>query len=1682
MGDGGAAFGVVFLPRGVLSTLNEAKFIYASDALASLLEMDANGLCGRAVSELFGMDGGLLLFHDGAAGEAEHRCVLELKISGMSIPLTFCCAAGDHCLCTKEAEGTDPLTGFFDRSAVRGHIDRYLGKEGRTGVHALFVADLDNFKSINDIFGRDRCDELISTMSEALKKQFTDGDILGRTGGDEFVALMRNVGDIAAVRKKADELVGMLQFICSDTGMTAELSASVGVSVFPGDGRRFGELYTVAGAALHQAKKAGKGTYAISGAFAEENALDADERINAVQLRTLIDNMDAGVVLAEIKGEDISFTYASPGFFKTMGRSREEAGRCGERLMRFVHEEDIQALRSALIASADADERLDTTYRVYEPHGVTGWRHLRAACLPIVDTGVRTMLGVITNITELKRSAIQLEERYDRALEMRGKIDGNAIGSFRLNLTKDWCGDGNAEDSRILAMQSSQTADGFFAQCSKLCADTAQREEFARIFDRERLIARFHSGRSSQSYEYKFAQPGERPIWILTSIMMMQNPDNGDVEAIIYSRDIDAERTARAIVDRFIQLEYEFMALIDVKTGIISVVNGNTRDYVLDPPSDHELYSDTIEKDIPKFVVDSEVEECQQALSFSVVQYELENHDQYTCSFSVIYPDGRLARKKWQYTYLDESRDVIAFTRSDITDLYTAQTDPVTGIYNREKFYSAARRLIDANPEIRFAIARFDIDHFKAFNELYGIAEGDRMLREVGSAFRRMKIKLFLYGHMEADHFICCLPVYSLYQLPTLHNCELWLHNKHPEFDFSVRMGVYCIEDPALEVSLMSDRALLALRSVKGMYAERFAFYNDSMRAAMLEEQELVGEMRMALDRREFDVYLQPQYNFLENTVAGAEALVRWLHPVKGLISPAKFIPLFERNGFIIQLDRYVWERVCALMRKWIDAGLDPVPVSVNISRMDVYNQKLAQTLCALVEKYGLEPGMLRLEITESAYMDDPGQLVSVVEQLQSKGFFVEMDDFGSGYSSLNTLKDVPVDMLKLDMRFIDSRDNSGRGGIILNSVVRLAHWLGLPVIAEGVEDARQVDYLKTIGCTLAQGFYFARPMPVQEFERLLENSHKGGFSESFTTASFFDSEDFWDPQSQSTVIFNSIVGAAGLFEYNNGNLEALRVNDKYYDTVGTNRELLHNVRNRMLDFVHPEDLPDVIEALETAGSTESETEIETRWVRSMDDPETPVWLRIRVRCIARSHDRFVFYAAIENITEKKLLLERDAKQRAALKAALYARRAEDERNRILIQNTGTTLLDYDPHKDIMECQLRTEDGITSFTRENCMEKLPQNKALHPDDIAPLAEALHKAAGAPMRGKAEYRYQFPGKGYRWMRMDYVSIADDAGRVHRIVGAVNDIQYERSREALIGSLAEKLKSRRNALNGSTIAERVFDALYEAEDIEAATRSILATLGEHYDVSRAYIFEDSDNHAYCSSTFEWCAKGVQPFTKDTRAVYYGRDLSGSYMDNYDENGVLSCSDVSTLPEQERRLVESQGIRSMVQCAIMENGVYFGFIGFGDCRTTRVWTPDEISTLTLVSRYISAFLMKSRRYEEASFIDSIRESVDAYSSYMYIVDPNNYRVIYSNRAIRDNSGESFAGKICYEEFCAREAPCEGCPVTAMREGRKMEPVEIRRPSDGMWLLTQASRIHLPKRDMALMTCVDISKYKQQ
>lgn len=414
------------------------------------------------------------------------------------------------------------------------------------------------------------------------------------------------------------------------------------------------------------------------------------------------------------------------------------------------------------------------------------------------------------------------------------------------------------------------------------------------------------------------------------------------------------------------------------------------------------------------------------------------------------------------------------------------ERDELTGVYSKEFFYKKAEARLNEGEDKKYDIVCMDIERFKLINDLFGVQTGDELLRYVAELMQDYVSDNGICGRIGADTFACMIMHREVYE-DSLFKTALEKINRFPiNITINVCYGIYVVTDLSVPINVMCDRALIACSSVKGKYGVHLAYYTDDFREAMLSEQVIVDSMKAAISEKQFLVYYQPKYDLATETIAGAEALVRWNHPEKGFMSPMEFIPLFERNGFIMDLDMYVWETVCRQIREWMDLGYSVVPVSVNVSRADIYNPELPKILLGFLKKYGLEPEILHLEITETAYTDNPEQIIGTVQKLRKLGFIIEMDDFGTGYSSLNMLSELPIHILKLDMKFIQSETSKKSHKNILSFIISLAKWLNLLVVAEGVETEKQVQTLKSMDCNYAQGYYFAKPLPVADFEKKL--------------------------------------------------------------------------------------------------------------------------------------------------------------------------------------------------------------------------------------------------------------------------------------------------------------------------------------------------------------------------------------------------------------------------------------------------------------------------------------------------------------------------------------------------------------------------------------------------------------------
>lgn len=424
---------------------------------------------------------------------------------------------------------------------------------------------------------------------------------------------------------------------------------------------------------------------------------------------------------------------------------------------------------------------------------------------------------------------------------------------------------------------------------------------------------------------------------------------------------------------------------------------------------------------------------------------------------------------------------------------FLSEYDPTTAIYNQYTFYAHAAEIIrDAAPG-KYVIIRTNFEKFKIINDLFGLERGDALLcrmARLGDELAEKVVGKCVFGRIRADIFACCCE-------NTQRNIDLIMDYTRrevraflPDYEVRADFGLYVVDDPALPVDLMVDRANMAMETIRGNYLKNYAYFDQTIRRAVLHEQFIVGEMAGALRDGQFSIVIQPKCDMDTGRVTGGEVLTRWNHPTHGAISPAAFIPVFEKSHFIFRLDAFVWEQACRELRRELDEGIEALPLSVNLSRVDIQNDELLETLRRLIEQYDIPLELFSLEITESGDTPDDAEMLRTVGMLHDYGFEILLDDFGSAYSTFNVLNGTELGALKIDLRSLSARSLTTRRVVqLLTSFVFMADQLGIPTVIEGVETQEQVDCAREAGIRCAQGYFYYRPLPPDEYRALLDKT-----------------------------------------------------------------------------------------------------------------------------------------------------------------------------------------------------------------------------------------------------------------------------------------------------------------------------------------------------------------------------------------------------------------------------------------------------------------------------------------------------------------------------------------------------------------------------------------------------------------
>lgn len=639
---------------------------------------------------------------------------------------------------------------------------------------------------------------------------------------------------------------------------------------------------------------------------------------------------------------------------------------------------------------------------------------------------------------------------------------------------------------------------------------------------------------------------------------------------------------------------------------------------------------------------------------------------------------------------------------------YIAEHDEITGLYNSRKFCAVTQELMDAHPDTLFYILAWYIPKYRTLNDVLGEEARDSVLRGIANRFYATVPESCTYGRLDVDNFVCCVPA-------EYYDLSLIVETSHADFNnidigykISFICGIYRADEPGVPVMQMCSRASLAAHSLSEDSTEKYVFYDKVIMDKLIHEQLVEAEMEDDLKNGRFLMYLQPVHSLSSHMVTGAEALSRWLRRDGQISSPGDYIPIFERNGFIKKLDYYVWEQACIFLSERAKAGKPPLPISVNISRRSLYGIDVVTDIKKLVDKYSLDPKLLKLEITETAYTDNPQQLKDTVLKLQKQGFIILMDDFGSGYSSLNMLKDLPVDVLKIDMKFLENFDTSSRAGSVITSVLRMAKWLNLPVVAEGVENLSQIEFLSSVGCDQIQGYYFAKPMRASEFESHVQEYADMPASSLPVQYIPTDVDMLFGGNQSFSQFMGNLFGAIGFYELDDDRLEVIRVNEEYYRIFGLTPALLSSFSKNVFTHVYPDDIPPL---RVTAHRAVTERVSQRMSLRAFHEDGHMLWLELTLSAMGGTETRPILCISFIDVSDKRhsdMLLEETSAQLQTI-----------------LDNVGSGISEYEMVDDTFRLVYANNNYYKSlgYTRESFAAEIPNVGVLiHPDDYDGLVE------------------------------------------------------------------------------------------------------------------------------------------------------------------------------------------------------------------------------------------------------------------------------------------------------------------------------------------------------------------------
>ena len=682
-----------------------------------------------------------------------------------------------------------------------------------------------------------------------------------------------------------------------------------------------------------------------------------------------------------------------------------------------------------------------------------------------------------------------INDDYLKLLQMAMCHTLDSVGIVSANISQGICLSfaGRRDE---LECQSEESIDTYIQRVSEMIPMPESREHFCQVFSQQNMLKLFTEGTAALSMEAAFFYSEEQqPCVLRINVDMACNSFSREIEGVLHFTDVTVAYLIENVPQKIYQKDYENIIIIDakrekmIKTDVLSSV---ISDYL----KKEEAYEGYRSYSSHRAVVESERERFKKCVELSTIKEGLRKDKQYFFTIHETDKTGEVRLKRYSYIYIDERVDIIVGAREDITEF--SEKDVLTGGYNRRGFIRITERLLNEVPDrTKYAVLFFNVKNFKAVNELFGVESGDVVLQNIFRTLTRSKLSPVITARVESDHFVCLVENKNLDFEELTSVCDNKFVKDGKCMNLIIRCGIFYVEEKPMKISGMIDRAKLAKRYITDEYVQPYMVYDHSMQVAYIDKAKLAGELQEGIAKEQFKVYYQPVIDTKTGKIASAEALIRWIHPDKGFISPALFIPALEENGHISELDFYVLKKVWQFINDRCENNKFVVPISVNLSWMDFYDEIMMEKILKEMDRFrenGREH-MARFEITETSYAAIRENRSGILESLRIKNAKILLGDFGSGFSSFGMLQDYDFDILKIDMSFIRKIGENPKTKSIVHSIIGMAHEIGIKTVAEGVETEEQVSFLRQSGCDYIQGYYYSKPLPEEEFVGFLEKA-----------------------------------------------------------------------------------------------------------------------------------------------------------------------------------------------------------------------------------------------------------------------------------------------------------------------------------------------------------------------------------------------------------------------------------------------------------------------------------------------------------------------------------------------------------------------------------------------------------------